>query len=85
MFCILYLVGLNQDLVLRYRVEGYIRAAPLWLQMLVCIRPNQESGPTPDVSFQGGLPQVPMRDDAHCHLQLKYCCIVCKPEAWAHT
>ena len=85
MFYILYLVGVNQGRVKKYPVEEYVQAAPVWLQVFVCIHANQEPGPTPDVSFQGGLPQVPMRDDAHCHLQLKYCCIVCKPEAWVHT
>ena len=67
MFYTLYLVSVYQDTVKKYPVEGYAQAAPVWLRVLVCIHANQEPGPTPDVSFQGGLPQVPVRGDAHCY------------------
>ena len=68
MFYMLHLVGFDQNLVKKYPVEGYSQAATVWLQVLVRIHANKESGLTPDVSFQGGLPQVLVRGDAQCHL-----------------
>ena len=53
-----HLVALNQNAVSKHPVEGCVQAATMWLQVPLCKYADWESGPTPDVSFQGGLPHA---------------------------
>ena len=44
---------------------------------------SRELGSTPDVSFQGGLPQAPVvHKFGHIHEQLKYCCKTSWKRMW---
>ena len=54
--------------------KGCVHADLKWLHLTLKECACWNTGPTPDVSFQGGSPQVPVVQNAYFRGQLKYGC-----------